>query len=262
MATNKRMFSNDIVGSDSFIEMPQTSQNLYFHLGMRCDDDGFVNPNITMRMTGSNKNDLDILIGKKFLLQFQNGVVVIKHHRINNNWDSRDCRRTLYTEQLRQLFIKENNSYTLDEKKGEPVELKYLASKKKDALKSPYDGNPTETRRKPVDRIEENRIDKNRTEEIEQVAIAPTKNTKFQKPTLTELQSYCSERNNSVRPEKFLAYYESNGWRVGKNPMKDWKACVRTWENSDFTRNNKPVNVLNTGNESKYVAHIKGKSAK
>lgn len=145
------MFSNDIVGSDAFYEMPSTSQNLYFHLGMRCDDDGFVNPNVTMRTMGANKNDLDVLVAKKFLIAFANGVVVIKHQRINNNWDSRDCRRTLYTEELRQLFIKENNAYTLDETKGIPVEEAYPK-----VLKRLPDGNPTGTRRQ--NRIEENRI--------------------------------------------------------------------------------------------------------
>lgn len=155
MATTKRMFSNDIVGSDAFLEMPSTSQALYFHLGMRCDDDGFVNPNTTMRMTGANKNDLDVLIGKRFLLLFSNGVVVIKHHRINNKWDSRDCRRTLYTEELKQLFLKENNSYTLDEVQGIPVIEKYLTNKD---LSLP-DGKPTEVRRQ--NRIEENRIEEN-----------------------------------------------------------------------------------------------------
>lgn len=57
---------------------------------------------------------------------------------------------------------------------------------------------------------------------------------RFQKPTLDQVKAYCQERNNSVNPEKWLAHYEANGWRVGKNPMKDWKAAVRTWEHSDF----------------------------
>lgn len=155
MATTKRMFSNDIVGSDAFFDMPSTSQALYFHLGMRCDDDGFVNPSVTMRMTGANKNDLDVLILKRFILPFKNGVVVIKHHRINNNWDARDSRRTLYTEELKQLFIKENRSYTLDENKGESVLKMYPKLTK---LQLP-DGNTTGTRRQ--NRIEKNRIEKN-----------------------------------------------------------------------------------------------------
>lgn len=58
----------------------------------------------------------------------------------------------------------------------------------------------------------------------------PTKNKKFQKPTLDEVRDYCLNRKNDIDPEMFIDFYESNGWKVGKNPMKDWKACVRTWE--------------------------------
>lgn len=69
----------------------------------------------------------------------------------------------------------------------------------------------------------------------------------FIKPTLQEVQSYCQERRNSVNPEKWLNHYESNGWKVGKNPMKDWKAAVRTWENSEFSNpEQKPTDSLAT----------------
>ena len=69
----------------------------------------------------------------------------------------------------------------------------------------------------------------------------------FIKPTLQEIQSYCQERRNSVNPEKWLNHYESNGWKVGKNPMKDWKAAVRTWENSEFSNpEQKPTDSLAT----------------
>lgn len=53
---------------------------------------------------------------------------------------------------------------------------------------------------------------------------------RFKKPTLEEVREYCKERNNKVDAEKFIDFYESKGWMVGKNKMKDWKACVRTWE--------------------------------
>ena len=61
---------------------------------------------------------------------------------------------------------------------------------------------------------------------------------RFTKPTLDEVKAYCQERNNNVDAEKWFNYYESNGWKVGKNPMKDWKAAVRTWERSDANGNN------------------------
>lgn len=66
---------------------------------------------------------------------------------------------------------------------------------------------------------------------------------KFKKPSLEEVQEYCQERNNNVNAERFIDYYEANGWKVGKNAMKDWKAAIRTWE-----RNNKEVQYGSTTN--------------
>ena len=59
---------------------------------------------------------------------------------------------------------------------------------------------------------------------------------RFKKPTLEEVQTYCLERNNNINAELFIDYYESNGWKVGKNSMKDWKAAVRTWEKKNSTK--------------------------
>src|ERR1041385_2992159 len=116
---SKRMLSSKIIDSDAFLDMPQTSQLLYFHLAMRTDDDGFVgNPKKIMRMIGSADNDLTILFTKKFIIGFESGVIVIKHHRINNNWDSHNCKRTQYLEEFSQLNIKENGTYTMDKTQG------------------------------------------------------------------------------------------------------------------------------------------------
>ena len=73
-----------------------------------------------------------------------------------------------------------------------------------------------------------NNIDKN----IDIDNIGATK--KMKKPTIEEIEAYCKERKNNVDPQKFFDYYESNGWKVGKNPMKDFKACIRTWERNNF----------------------------
>lgn len=115
------MFSPDIVGSDAFIEMPVSAQALYFHLAIRADDDGFVNPQITMRMVGANADDLRILFTKRYLLSFENGVVVIKHWRINNFIRKDRYHPTKYIEQKNMLRVKENMSYTFDEKQGLPI---------------------------------------------------------------------------------------------------------------------------------------------
>ena len=70
---------------------------------------------------------------------------------------------------------------------------------------------------------------------------------KFIRPTLQEVKDYCQERANNVDPEQFIDYYQANGWKVGKNPMKDWKASVRTWE-----RKNKDTTTTTDFNKNKW----------
>ena len=78
--------------------------------------------------------------------------------------------------------------------------------------------------------------------EINSSASTTTKRKRFEKPTLSQITQYCLERNNNVNAEQFYDYYESNGWKVGKNAMKDWKACVRTWERNGY---DKPIKKKN-----------------
>lgn len=78
--------------------------------------------------------------------------------------------------------------------------------------------------------------------EINSSASTTTKRKRFEKPTLSQITQYCLERNNNVNAEQFYDYYESNGWKVGKNSMKDWKACVRTWERNGY---DKPIKKKN-----------------
>lgn len=78
--------------------------------------------------------------------------------------------------------------------------------------------------------------------EIDSSASTTTKRKRFEKPTLSEIKEYCIERNNNVNAEQFFDYYESNGWKVGKNSMKDWKAAVRTWERSEYRKPNSKKN--------------------
>lgn len=66
-----------------------------------------------------------------------------------------------------------------------------------------------------------------------------TKRKRFEKPTIFDVEQYCIERNNNVDPQHFVDYYESNGWKVGKNSMKDWKAAVRTWERNGYNQSAK-----------------------
>lgn len=108
----RRMFSLKIVSSDAFLDMPTSSRELYFQLGMYADDDGFVNPKKIVRMIGASDDDIKVLIGKRFLLPFENGVVVIKHWLINNLIRKDFYQETIYLEQKKALTVKDNKGYT------------------------------------------------------------------------------------------------------------------------------------------------------
>lgn len=80
----------------------------------------------------------------------------------------------------------------------------------------------------------------NKKEDIAPAAPSPAPQKRFTKPNIQEITDYCHERNNAVNPQAFIDFYESNGWRVGKNAMKDWRAAVRTWEQRDGKQKAKP----------------------
>lgn len=110
----RRMFSMKIVDSDAFLDMPLSAQALYFHLSMRADDDGFIgNSKRIMRTVGCNEDDMRLLLHKRFLIPFENGVCVIKHWKIHNYIRKDRYKPTTYTELLEKLDVKENDSYTM-----------------------------------------------------------------------------------------------------------------------------------------------------
>lgn len=108
----RRMFSLKIVASDAFLDMPTSSRELYFQLGMYADDDGFVNPRKIIRMVGASEDDIKLLIGKRFLLQFDGGVVVVKHWLINNLVRKDFYQPTLYIDEKNSIKVKDNKAYT------------------------------------------------------------------------------------------------------------------------------------------------------
>lgn len=110
----KRMFSNLVISSDEFLEMPDSSQNLYFHLSMQADDDGFVdNWKSIMRMTGKKEDDLKVLIAKSFVIPFDSGILVIRHWRLNNYIQKDRYKETIHKEEKSQLSTDSNNVYSL-----------------------------------------------------------------------------------------------------------------------------------------------------
>lgn len=109
----RRMFAKTIIDSDAFLNMPASAQNLYFHLGMRADDDGVVNnPRSIMRLVGAHEDDMNILISRKFLIVLQDSIIVIKHWKINNYIQNDRYTPSKYAELLECLSLDENKAYT------------------------------------------------------------------------------------------------------------------------------------------------------
>ena len=202
----RRMFAKTIIDSDAFIDMPTTTRLLYYDLGMRADDDGFVNsPKKIMRMIGASEDDMRILIAKKFIIPFESGVVVIKHWRIHNYIQSDRHKETNYKEELSQLELDENKAYRL-----------------------PVNSMDTECIQTVSSVDTQVRLGKDRLGEVSLVETNKG-GKKFTPPTYEELASYAEEIGSTVNIDDFIDYYDSNGWMVGKSKMKDWKATLRRW---------------------------------
>ena len=200
----RRMFAKTIVLSDAFLDMPLSARCLYFTLGMFADDDGFVNsPKGIMRQAGCSEDDMKVLLAKKFLLAFESGVIVIKHWRINNYLQKDRYNPTKYGDEKATLSLDENGAYQTAKALPEPMYTQEVYTQ---------------------DRLGKDRLGKDNSIENRK---------RFTAPTIEDVKAYCKERGNRVDPERFIDYYTSNGWKVGKNPMKDWKAAVRTWERSE-----------------------------
>ena len=113
----RRMFAKSIIDSDAFLDMPLSTQALYFHLSMRADDDGFVNnPKKIQRMVGCADDDIKLLIAKNFLIPFESGVVVIKHWKIHNYIQKDRYKETLYQQEKAMLIENNSSGYSLDTK--------------------------------------------------------------------------------------------------------------------------------------------------
>ena len=206
------MFTKKITESDAFLDMPSSTQMLYFHFSMNADDDGFVNnPKKIQKMCGASDDDFKLLIAKSFIILFDSGIIVIKHWKMHNYIQADRYRPTDYVEEKSMLGIKSNKAYTLDVSKmdTECIQNGYIG---KDSI-----GKVS---------IDKNSIDKDSKGE----SVRGEKAKRFYPPTLDEVKQYCEERRNNIDPMAFIDFYSSKGWMIGKNRMKDWKAAVRTWE--------------------------------
>ncbi len=110
---NRRMFSLDVIDTDIFLDLPISSQALYFHLGMRADDDGFVSlPKRITNMVGCNTDDLKLLVAKGFIIQFDSGIIVITHWKVNNYLRADRYLPTLHQTE-KELLADNENGYSV-----------------------------------------------------------------------------------------------------------------------------------------------------
>ena len=110
----RRMFSKHIIDSDDFLNMPLSSQVLYFHLTMRADDDGFINnTQKIMRMIGSSPDDFKILLAKSFIISFDSGIIVIRHWLVHNYIRNDRYKPTTHIDEKKSISVKEDKTYTV-----------------------------------------------------------------------------------------------------------------------------------------------------
>ena len=220
------MFAKTIIDSDAFLDMPPSTQVLYFHLAMRADDDGFINnPKTIMRIVGAKDDDIKLLIAKRFIIPFESGVVVIKHWRIHNYIQKDRYTETKYIEEKNQLILNEKNGYSLkqisllDDENDNVYILDTQVRLGKDRLEL------------GKDRLELER-DKNKA-------------TRFIKPTIDEIKTFLNDQEYETDTDRyavrFYNFYESKGWKVGKEKMKDWKSAIRGWLSRDNIKKKEEV---------------------
>ena len=125
------MFSKDVVRSDAFLDLPVSSRELYFQLGMDTDDRGYIsNAKSIIRLIGANQGDLEPLISKGFLMIRGETLILQKHFRINNTVRTDRFHESEYIDDLKKLFIKDNGAYTQDPNKGKPLNNNTLVYQK------------------------------------------------------------------------------------------------------------------------------------
>lgn len=228
----KRMFAQTIIDSDAFLEMPLSTQALYFHLCMRADDEGFVNnPKKIQRMVGGSDDDFKLLIAKSFIISFDAGIVVIKHWRIHNYIRKDRIHETKYLEEKAMLTIKENGAYSL--------------------LSDKCQSDVSQVTDKCQARLDKSRVDKNRVDKNNNICVPGEKSPSYDEDFETLWKSYPKERRKEKldAKAKFLAYvttgatykrkkykftideiYEGFNWYInntkeepGDEPYKYWK---------------------------------------
>lgn len=293
----KRMFRLDVLETDAFMEMPLTTQALYFWLGLKADDDGFIgNPNMVTRNVGASSDDLKLLIAKGFLIQFADGVVVVKHWRMHNTLSANRYKETKYLEDKSILKIKDNKAYSLNS--GNPIddshqiamgsrqiekdEQKTNNRRAIDEQKTKKDEQKTSSDKDiDIDIDKDKDLDKDKDtyippfippiqgEESENEPQIEKPKRKYQRkqfvpPTLGEIQEYISTMDLNVDPQAFYNYFtapdsEGRTWidSEGK-PVRNWKQKIQTWSRKGGRTRPQKKNVADNFQEALRILDQEG----
>lgn len=185
----KRMFSKKIIDTDWFMDMPATTQNLYFHLSMRADDDGFVaSPKRIIKLVGASEDDYKLLIAKKFVIPFDSGVCVITDWRINNYLRIDRHTETIYQDELNKLEVDENGRYVVGIPNGIPSQDTISISNSNSISNNIEDNNKKE---KEI---------LNKSQSSEKELIDSFEFSEAVKNTIFDWLSYKKEKHQSYKP--------------------------------------------------------------
>ena len=229
---SRRMFSKRLINSARFLKMPISCQALYFHLGLNADDDGIVEAYNVIKTIGCTEDDLKVLVAKGFVNVLNEDLVsYITDWKENNSIRADRKIDSIYKDLLLEMIP----TVELLEKKTSTKKSNIQPNDNQMTTNVQPNDNQMTTNvqhRLGKDRLGKDRLGKDSIGEIQEGSKAK----RFTPPTLKDVTNYCLERNNRVDPQHFIDYYTSNGWKVGKNTMKDWKAAVRTWERNGYDR--------------------------
>ncbi|HEN4473268.1 TPA: DnaD domain protein [Streptococcus agalactiae] len=201
----KRMFSNIITDTDRFLDMPASSQNLYFHLNMHADDDGFVDsPKRIMRNVGAGNDDMNVLLSKKFVLKFDSGLILIKDWKIHNVIRKDMYKPTVYTEEKSQIIVDDTKSYQF---RNEYV---------------------------PQNRLDKNRLDKNRLDKDREETIFHFVENEFGRllspMEIETIRTMIKENNHDLIKEAI-----KRTKLQGKTNLNYVRGILRNWRDDNIT---------------------------
>jgi len=229
---DRRMFAKTIIDSDAFLDMPITTQVLYFHLCMRADDEGFINnPKKIQRMVGCNDDDLKLLIAKSFVIPFETGIIVIKHWKLHNYIRKDRFKETVYKEERSALFEKENGVYTFDplEDRSQINETGNFDNYNDDAhcgSSKTSNGNQLPTNCQPVDNQPSTGWQPNGDKCVTQVRLGKVR---LGKDRLGKEDMLHGADDSAAMPEEFhptiisLALNDKSSYPVNQLQVNEWK---------------------------------------